>query len=209
MLTDPAVFTDNSGIYHPTKQLHALLTTEQLFRRVGSIQTGDRDATGRRVLLFTVADTLERLTGWSIETLCSLRFARQRLSNLEAQVPSTAAPVLLPGARRAVRALEMLHDGFHTRAHDGDTTITVPRADGGIDTLDLDRAAARYMGVLRNATHGHGAKSPDVALIANALLAHHDGQLPHDLALLGYLYLLDVLSRPEDLALRLYRGGAV
>jgi hypothetical protein len=103
----------------------------------------------------------------------------------------------------------MLHDGFHTRGHHGDATITVPRADGGIDTLDPDQAAARYVGVLRNATHGHGAKSPDAALIANALLAHHDGQLPHDLALVGYLYLLDVLSRPEDLALRLYRGGAV
>ena len=120
VLTDLAIFTDNCGIYHPTKHLHALLTTEQLFRRVGSIQTGDRDATGRRVLLFTVADTLERLTGWSIEKLCSLRFARQRLSRLEAQVPATAAPILLPGARRAVRALEMLHDGFHTRGHDGD-----------------------------------------------------------------------------------------
>ena len=103
----------------------------------------------------------------------------------------------------------MLHDGFHTRGLDGNTAITVSRADGGIDTFDPDQAAARYVGVLRNATHGHGAKSPDAALIANALLAHHDGQLPHDLALLGCLHLLDVIGRPEDLALRLYRGGVV
>jgi len=41
------------------------------------------------------------------------------------------------------------------------------------------------------------------------LLAHHDGESTHDLALLGYLYLPDLRTRPDALAKHLYRGGAV
>ena len=43
--------------------------------------------------------------------------------------------------------------------------------------------------------------------LTNTLLAHHDGTLPHNLALLGYLYLLDVLAHPDVLRKHLYRGG--
>ncbi|GAA1025653.1 hypothetical protein GCM10009557_00400 [Virgisporangium ochraceum] len=64
-----------------------------------------------------------------------------------------------------------------------------------------------YVKVLRNATHGHGAKHANKIEITNALLAHHNGELPHDLGLVGYLYLLDLLGNPEALAARLYRGG--
>ena len=38
----------------------------------------------------------------------------------------------------------------------------------------------------------------------DALLAHHDGTFPHDLPLLGYLYLLDLMSQPESLRLVLH-----
>ena len=62
VLADPAIFTDRRGIYVPAKHLHALLTVEQLFRRVFSIQANYRDSNARRTLLFTVPDTLERLT---------------------------------------------------------------------------------------------------------------------------------------------------
>ena len=208
VLTDPAVFTDNTGRYHPAKHLHALLSVEQLLRRVGSIQTSDRDAVSRRVLLFTVADTLTRLTGRSLERLCSLRFARRCLDRLEGQIPTAAIPILLPAARRAVAALEALPAGFGSRGPDG-STIVIPRADGANDTLDPERAAARYVVLLRNATHGHGAKSSGDAPATNALLAHHNGHLPRDLPLLGYLYLLDLLNRPDDLARGLFSGGAV
>ena len=45
MLSDPAIFTDRDGSYVPAKHLHALMTVEQLFRRVSSIQTSYRDVT--------------------------------------------------------------------------------------------------------------------------------------------------------------------
>ncbi len=57
VLTDPAVFTDHQQSYQPAKHLHALLTVEQLSRRVASIQTAHRDTNARRVLLFPVLDT--------------------------------------------------------------------------------------------------------------------------------------------------------
>jgi hypothetical protein len=53
VLGDPAIYTDRDGSYVPAKHLHALMTVEQLFRRVSSIQTSYRDANARRTLLFT------------------------------------------------------------------------------------------------------------------------------------------------------------
>ncbi len=61
--------------------------------------------------------------------------------------------------------------------------------------------------MLRNATHGHSSNKAGRVELTNTLLAHHDGTLPHNLALLGYLYLLDVLAHPDVLRKHLYRGG--
>ncbi|MBB5874641.1 hypothetical protein F4553_008075 [Allocatelliglobosispora scoriae] len=75
--------------------------------------------------------------------------------------------------------------------------------------LSLPDAAARYIKILRDATHGHGSNRAANTVITNTLLAHHDGQLSHDLPLLGYLYLLDILTRPNDLAPTFYRNGSI
>ena len=207
VLTDPALFTDTDGTYQPARHLQAQLTVEQLFRRVSSMQTAHRDANSRRVLLFTVLDTLERLTGRKIEVLSSLRIAKAHLEEITASMSSAAATILLPGAQRAVSALQDLQNGFYLLRQLNRETIEVPTSTGTTRTLARDEAAAQYVKVLRNATHGHGPKKPDQAKLAEILLAHHNGEIPHDLALLGYLYLLDVLIHPRELALRLYGGG--
>lgn len=186
---DLAVFADESGLYSPRKHLQVLLTVEQLFRRVGSLLTSPRDAHVQRVLLFTILDTVERLTGRDIDRLCHLPFAEKKLKELEASIPATAGAILLPLARRAIVALRELQDGFFMQGHS---------AGGQVVGLSKDVAAARYVKVLRNATHGHGAKSAHLIDQTNALLAHHDGGIPHDLPLLGYLYLLDWITRPDD-----------
>jgi len=209
VLTDPAVFTDRDAVYHPAKHLHALLTVEQLFRRVSSIQTVHRDTNARRVLLFSVLDTLERLTGRPVDVLCCLSFARQRLEKLTAELAPEVGTVLLPAAQRAVKALRRMQDGFYLRQQRGAETIDVPVARGDTRSLKPDQAAAEYIKVLRDATHGHGSNRAGRVGLTNALLAHHDGTIPHDLALLGYLYLLDVLTQPAVLAQQLYRGGHV
>ncbi|MBB5874638.1 hypothetical protein F4553_008072 [Allocatelliglobosispora scoriae] len=112
VLTDPAVFTDSAGAYSPAKHQQALLTIEQLFRRVSSIQTSHRDGHARRVLLFTVLDTIERLTGRPIEKNCAASFAAKTLDRIRSTLPPAAAPVLLSAAERAVRALEEVQQGF-------------------------------------------------------------------------------------------------
>lgn len=209
VLSDPAVFTDQEERYVPEKHLHALLTIEQLFRRVASIQTSHRDANARRTLFFTVLDTLERLTSRDLSTLCSLRFAQKTFDLLANVMPSAAAEVLLPAAQRALTALESLQEGFFISRHAGSTRIEWTDPQGSRIQLTPDEAAAQYIKVLRNSTHGHGSNRANQVTRTNALLTHHNGHVPHDLALLGYLYLLDLLSRPDDLRKSLYQRGQV
>ena len=45
-ISDPATFIDAQGAYQPYKHLHSLLSVEQIFRRVASIQTAYRDNNG-------------------------------------------------------------------------------------------------------------------------------------------------------------------
>ncbi len=59
------------------RHLESVATVEQLFRRVLSIQASHNDLNARRVLLFTVLDTLEALTGKSIG-FCATRPLRRR-----------------------------------------------------------------------------------------------------------------------------------
>lgn len=171
-----------------------MLTVEQLFRRVHSIQVGHRDTHARRVLLFTVLDTLESLTGRPIELHCSLEFASRTLNGIKAAIPSQAHEILLPAAERSVSALKRLQQGFFMMDPQG--RVPVP---GEKQPLDADKAAAQYLKMLRNATHGHGTNKQRQRHLTEALLAHHNGQVPHDIGLLGYLYLLDLLTRPAAL----------
>jgi hypothetical protein len=207
ILSDPGVFTDQEKRYVPEKHLHALLTVEQLFRRVASIQTSHRDANARRTLFFTILDTLERLTGRDLTVLCSLRFAQKTFDALDGNVPDAAAEILLPAARRAVDALESLQQGFFISRHAGSSRIEWTDPSTGHVQHTLDEAAAEYIKVLRNSTHGHGSNRANQVVRTNALLTHHNGHVPHNLALLGYLYLLDLLNRPDDLRLSLYQRG--
>jgi hypothetical protein len=202
VLTDPVVFVDASGKYHPPAHLQGFLTVEQLFRRTYSIQTTYRDSNARRVLLFSVLDTLETLTGKPLETLCSVRFAEKTLALLEASIPADAAEVLLPAARRGVDALRRLQLGFFIAAQSNSGRVSFP--DGS--SMDLDHAAAAYIKILRDATHGHGTNRPKNRNMTEALLANHDGKVHHDLALLGHLYLVDFLKTTDVLKRVLERG---
>jgi hypothetical protein len=207
-VTDPALATDTNGVYVASKQAHVLLSIEQLFRRVAAIQATHRDDHARRVLLFTVFDTLERLTGRKITDLASARYAHHTLDALSAEIPAEAATILLPAAQRAVAALDEVQRGFFLTRQLGKDNVDVP-SKGGVRSLDLDRAAAEYLKVLRDATHGHGSNKGERVGITNALLAQHDGRIPHDLALLGYLYLLDLLQSTENLKYKIHRRGQV
>lgn len=209
VLTNPAVFTDRQQNYVPVKHIQAVGSAEQLFRRVTALQAAHRDKSAQRVLFFSSLDTLERLGSRDIQSYCTLRIAEATLERLRNEIPSAAARLLLPPAERAVSALRELQDGFYFARQLDLPEIDVLNNGTVVDRMTLENAAAMYVKVLRNATHGFGTKKADRIAYANALLAHHDGHLPHDLVLLAYMYLLDVLTRPDVLARKLYQQGRV
>ncbi|WIV60742.1 hypothetical protein [Amycolatopsis nalaikhensis] len=209
VLTNPAVFSDSKQRYVPVKHIQGTSTAEQLFKRVTSILSSHRDTTARNVIFFSILDTLERMTSRNLETHCGLQFARDTLDRLERDIPLAAAEILLPAARRAVAALAELQNGFFLLQQSGATEIDILDNGQVVGSLKPERAAAEYVKVLRNATHGFGSNKSGRNGITNTLLAHHNGEIPQDLPLLGYLYLLDVLSRPEVVERSLYRGGRV
>jgi len=199
IVSDPALFTDDAGHYVPRHHQHALLSIDQLFRRTGSIQVSHRDHDARRVLLFTVLDTLERLGNRTLKDMCTYDFAAQALQRVRSAMPSDAQEVLMPAAQRALDALEQLQDGFYLHRQTGSPTIDFTAMDGTTVSYTPPQAAAEYIRVLRNATHGHGSNRPEAVHRTDALLAHHDGTFPYDLPLLAYLYLLELLAQPEEL----------
>ncbi|QZY30340.1 hypothetical protein [Nocardioides coralli] len=198
VLTDPSVFADRDGNYRATTHLHALLTFEQLFTRVVSIQGAARDTQASRALLFSVLDTLQRITARPIEKHCSSVFAAKTIERLEQSMPASAQELLLWGPRRAVAALIEVQQGFFLRGLTGDQ-IRIRDDRGSERWLNLDTAAAHYLKVLRDATHGHGSNRDNSKGKTNSLLAQHDGRIPHEIAGLGFLYMLDVLANPGHL----------
>jgi len=205
--SDPAVFTDTQGTYRPAKHLESLLTIEQIFRRTTSMLVAHRDSNARRALLFTVLDSMESLRATNLLALCTLRHATKTLAGLEQSIPPRAAEILLPAARRAVEALRALQEGFFIRRQLGTSRIELQLDASEIRSLSPEDAAARYLKVLRDATHGHGSNKEASTALTEALLAHHNGDVPHDVGLLAYLYLLDVLANPDRLRKTLHRGG--
>lgn len=203
VLSDITVFIDENDTYIPARHLHAQLTLDQLFRRVYSMEIALRDSQARRVLFFTVLDTLERLTAHNVETLCNLSHATNTLSRLKSMIPDTAAEILLPGAERGVDALRQLQRGFFIGRRVGVAEVQWNDPNIGPQSMDLERATAHYIRLLRDATHGHGTKFAKRTRRTDALLTNHNGRIPHDLGWLGYLYLLDILARPDDLRKRL------
>jgi len=195
VLSDFSVFASRDHLHLPSQHLQALLSVEQLFRRVTSALLSDRDKNARLVLLFTALDTLEGLTGHNLQWMCELGNAESVLERARAQMPTAAQDILLPGASRGVAALRRLQDGFFLKTPDGRLDV---HADGR-PPMSLAQGAAEYLKMMRNATHGHGPTRARQRDLAEQLLARHDGELHPDLGLLAYLYLLDLLVEPARL----------
>lgn len=206
VLSDLAVFTDRSEIYRPEKHLEAILTVEQIFRRTGSMQLAHRDANARRTLMFSVLDSMTRINGWSLQVMFTLSHAQKVMDGLNATIPSEAAEIVLPMARDGVAALKGVQDGFFIREHLETTDVELHLPTGGRTHLSAERATARYLKLLRDATHGHGGRGNARGETA-ALLAHHNGEIPHDIGFLAYLYLLDMLEHPDRLRRCLFGSG--
>ena len=206
VLSELAVFVDQSGDYQADKHLEAMLTVDQVFRRTASLLVAHRDTNARRTLFFSLLDSFQRVNGWDLLTMCRFSHAESVLARLETTLPGAAAEILLPAARRGVVSLQRMQDGFFIRRQLGTDDVELQLPGGETRSLALEEATARYLKVLRDATHGHGGKGK-AALETAALLAHHNGEVPHEIGLLAYLYLLDMLLNPDRLRRCLYNGG--
>jgi hypothetical protein len=178
----------------PAHQASAVVSDlEQLLGPVGAIQVAWRDANARLVLLFSALDTLQTLTNRDLATNCKLSFAEKTLGSLRERIPADAAEILLPAAdERAVDALREVQRGFFP--HRGEPTFELGLPNGTRRSMTLESATATYIQLLRDANHGHGSRTVNKVHLTEALLAQHTGEIPHDLGLLAYLYLLEVSS---------------
>ncbi|MFJ3405369.1 hypothetical protein [Promicromonospora sp. NPDC090134] len=193
VVTDPVTFANRSAVFELDLAFQAAATVEQVFRRVGSSQMADGDLIGRRAAMFNAIDAFEGLTGQNVTLMLTPSHARKTLTRLESTINGPAAEILLPVARRATAALEAVASGFYLRNPDGAIPVGSDRP-----ALDPGEATAKYMYLLRNSTHGFtGGRA--LGKDGAALLAAHTGVVHHDVGLLSWLYLLDLLANPDRL----------
>jgi hypothetical protein len=152
-------------------------------------------------LLDTYADRI-RIGRRGFEQLCTWKYAKETADRVRTRTPDDVAAILMPVADRAVDSLRRrFQDGFFPRRQRGDKNVIIRIPGERPAHLSPERTTAVLLKVLRNATHGFGGRDPQPAthkeLVAERLLAHHDGEMPADLVFLPYLYLLDALSQPE------------
>jgi hypothetical protein len=204
-LSDPTVFANADGVYDPWEHQHWLLTFGQIFGLTTALQTAGRNYSVQRVLMNTLLDTFaDRIqTRRRFDQLCTYQTAKTIADRVRTCMTEEMAEVLMPVADRAVESLRRVEDGFFIRQQRGDANVLVRiPGDPRPHHREPHRASALLLQVLRNATHGFGGKTPDPAdangVVAERILAHHTGDMPADLVFLPYLYLLDTLSRPDE-----------
>lgn len=202
-LCDPTVFANKYGIYDPYEHQHWFLTFSQAFGLITAIQTSGRNHAVQRALMNTVLDTFaDRIAVRRFDQLCTYDTATAAAERVRTRMPPDVAQILMPLADRAVESLGGVQERFFFRKQRGDRNVIVriPGSDRG-HHRQPQRAAALLLKIYRNATHGFGgdrAPESDKDIIAERLLAHHDGNVPDDLVYLPYLYLLDALCDPEQ-----------
>lgn len=202
-LSDPTTFRDADGKYAAHEHHHWLLTFDQVFGLMTSLQCAGRDFTAQHALMNNLLDIFgDRILGIDfVDKLCSLPFAREKADEVRNKMPPQAAALLMPAADRAVAALEDAQAGFFIQRQRGDAEVRLRMPDGRWESRNPAKAVSLLLKLHRNATHGFGGRKGKrekaKAELDASLLVHHHGQMPADIVLLPYLYLLDMLCNPD------------
>lgn len=197
-LTDPVNFCDASGTYQPRRHFEVLLGVEQAFRHTGSLLAHDRDRNARRVLLFSALDTLEGLGCIAFDRAVTVTSAQSVLTTVLSDL-GTADSILGGNAASGLDGLREVQQGFFLPSRVTSSGVRVPGKNGQDRLLTKEQAAAQWLRILRNATHGfRGQRDKDEAR-DEALLMSHTGDVPENLPLLAYLHLLHLLAAPSQL----------
>ena len=200
-LSDPATYRDESGVYDPYRHQNWLINTAELFERVTSALRAQRDDYAELVMTFSALDLIgDRFIGGDTGAKADPENARKALSHVRSSMPSSVAEVILPGAERAVAAVESIAGGFFI----DDETVRYTTKKGVVECT-REQAVGPLVGARRNAVHGFGGNLSR-AKGAHELLSQHRGDLPSDIAYLPYLYLLQIMCSPEALRMRIERG---
>ena len=129
-VTDFANFGDRSGVYEPRRHVEALLTVEQLGRRIQGIFAHNRDISTQRALSFEALDVLEGLGVVKFIQACTLSHAESTLKDLESNLPADVCDLLLPRAREAIDALRDIPKGFFMSSDNTGCGMELPSKEG-------------------------------------------------------------------------------
>jgi hypothetical protein len=206
-LTNPATYADTDNNYAPHEQQHWMLTFDRIFRLLTASVAAARDTDTQLQLTISLLDVFaDRVLGGGFEQLCKLSNAEKVRERVVSALPESTKALLLPPVERGITALKKVQDGFFIQRQRNDSMVLLRLPNGASHELAPESAAAKYLYILRNATHGFGSKPGDPkGEIDACLLTHHNGNLPDDLALLPFLYLLDVMSNPDRMRDRIAR----
>lgn len=187
-----------------------MLTFGETFGLMTSLQCAGRDVTAQRSLMNNLFDLMHRITGADVDRLCTLTYAKKKAAEVRAKMPESIAELLMPAVDRAINALEEIQKGFFIQRRRGDENLRLHLPDGSWEERTPERAVAMLLKLFRNATHGYGGKSGEVrkSEIDASLLAQYDGQMPSDIVLLPFLYLLDILCNPDRIRQSIARQAA-
>jgi hypothetical protein len=203
-LTDPTAFGNVDRAYDPYEHQHWLLTYSQIFSLTTALQASGRNHAVQRALMNTLLDTFaDRIKGRDFDKLCTYDTAKKVADRVRTRMPDDVGQILMPIADRAVESLRDAEAGFFIRRQRGDANVVVAiPEDPCPHQRQPPRATAILLKVFRNATHGFGGLNPNPRnkndRVAERLLAVHTGDMPADLVYLPYLYLLEMLSDPEQ-----------
>lgn len=204
---DITQFTDNNddNVYLPELHLMWLMDTVETFKRVAEVANSWHSAFGTTLTTYTALDLIaETWHGTSdMAKLVEPDMVSAALSRVRAAIPVPLHPILLPAAEAAGRAPDLIFDGFfQSKQRESDIVeIVLPPSKGGSQTRrepwSKKTAIRQLVRARRNATHGFVGKphsDPNIHI-----LTQHNGKLPSEFAMLPYLYLLDILCRPDEI----------
>jgi hypothetical protein len=176
---------------------------------MNTLLTQARDVTAQRLVMNDLLDTFAGriIGGDDLEKLFTLSDATKVADRVRDALPAKVASLLMPSADRAIVALKGVQGGFFIQQQTQVKNLRLRQPDGTFKQMSPEAAAAKLLKLYRNATHGFGSGgkrgSPEKQRTEASVLAHHNGNLPSDLVLLPYLYLLDTLCNPKNVSKRI------
>ncbi|OZC63182.1 hypothetical protein CH306_25090 [Rhodococcus sp. 15-725-2-2b] len=204
-LLNPCLFADADGDYLPYAQQNRLMEFADLLQRVTSTLLSLHDDYAAGVLMWSAMDLIEATwLSWDLTALCKPSVAAKALQQVRERMPADVQSVLLPYAAFGVEALTEVGDGFFIKNYRRSEKVILKLPGGADKSLSLDDAVSQFMRLRRNTTHGFDKPDP----VRDRLFAQHNGRLPATLMYLPLLYLMYIMSDPDDLRRRLLRRSA-